>query len=280
MCYLPQKRPADHGCSAVTVSGVLPRQRGEGEGQKGHVDVLGKKEKHLSLYPTFNSDNAALWMFYVMLTSCFIRHLPSSVSSSVGWAGDAVCTESIIMSSSTRAHLRWWGAWQNKNKQIYLLILFFFLPSISSLFVAGSGTFLEIQLTARRERRREVLRPHNNFNILTPRSTLRQLAVVCHVLKMPHFILLVPLFSRNALIKFPHTVTHSHTWKLLQHLLQMLKVNLQRRSSTSLVTRRTKCSSNISCVTWLSWHTTSSSSSPLKAQQTGFPVSPHIQFVA
>lgn len=62
MCYLPQKRPADHGSGAVTVSGVLPRQRGEGEGQKGHVDVLGKekKEKHLGLYTTFNSDNAAL----------------------------------------------------------------------------------------------------------------------------------------------------------------------------------------------------------------------------
>lgn len=29
-------------------------------------------------------------------------------------------------------------------------------------------------------------------------------------------------------------------------------LNLQRRSSSSLVTRRTSCSSNISCVTWLS----------------------------
>lgn len=137
-----------------------------------------------------------------------------------------------------------------KQTKIYLPILFFlFLPSISSLFVAGSGTFLEIQLTARRERRREVLRPHNSFNILTPWFSLRQLAVVCHVLKMPHFI----FFSASLfLIPFPHTVTHSHTWKLPQHLLQMLKVNLQRRSSTSLVTRRTKCSSNISCVTWLS----------------------------
>lgn len=47
----------------------------------------------------------------------------------------------------------------SEQKQNLPAQFFFFLPSISSLFAAGSGTFLEIQLTARRERK-EVLQPH------------------------------------------------------------------------------------------------------------------------
>lgn len=51
----------------------------------------------------------------------------------------------------------------------------------------------------------------------------------------------------------------------LEHYQQTLKADLQTKSRSSLVVRRTRYSSNISFVTSLSWHKTSSSSS-LKRQ--------------
>lgn len=51
----------------------------------------------------------------------------------------------------------------------------------------------------------------------------------------------------------------------LEHYQQTLKADLQTKSRSSLVVRRTRYSSNISFVTSLSWHKTSSSSS-LKTQ--------------
>lgn len=57
----------------------------------------------------------------------------------------------------------------------------------------------------------------------------------------------------TTLISLLNQLLAIHVWKWQQKsLFKMLKLHLQRRSSTSLVSRRTKCSSNISCVTWLS----------------------------
>lgn len=46
--YLSEKSPADHGSCAITVSGVLPGQRSEGQRQQQHADVL-RKEKQAGL---------------------------------------------------------------------------------------------------------------------------------------------------------------------------------------------------------------------------------------
>lgn len=99
---LLQKRPADDGAGAVTGVGVLPGQRGESESQHGHADVLPKKRKSA---PVHNNKTVTLLPSsgQMLLTSCFNRHFPSSVSSVEHWAGWAVCTASI-MSSSVRAH--------------------------------------------------------------------------------------------------------------------------------------------------------------------------------
>lgn len=97
-------------------------------------------------------------------TSCFIRHFPSSVSSAVGWVGYADCTESIIISSSTRANFKQNHGTLNriktKSTSTDPYFLMWSLPSISSLFAAGSCAFLEIQLTAMGEGK--VLKAHKN----------------------------------------------------------------------------------------------------------------------
>lgn len=106
--YLPQKVPADHGRSAVAVGGILPWQRGEGDVQQAHVDVLGREtEDTVDLIHICNINKATTvwWVTSVRLTSCFIKHFPSSVSSSVGWFAHTGCTESIIISSSTSVHI-------------------------------------------------------------------------------------------------------------------------------------------------------------------------------
>lgn len=84
---------------------------------------------------------------YSILTSCFKRHFPSSVRFSVLWLAGATCSESIIMSSSVRGNV-----FKNTQRcQSKCAHQFVYLPSTSSLFPAGSCTFLAIQLTARRQ---------------------------------------------------------------------------------------------------------------------------------
>ena len=87
-----------------------------------------------------------------MLTSCLRIHFPSSVRSSAGWPDTAVCTRSVIISSS--AHKK-----NNHSIQGHQEVDTTCraespsprgLPSPSSLLPAGSCTLLEIKLTARR----------------------------------------------------------------------------------------------------------------------------------
>lgn len=97
------------------------------------------------------------------LTSCFIRHFPSSVSSSVGCAGAAVCTESIIMSSSRREHFKQNGdALVIKKKlKICSSISFFFYPLFPPYLLLVQALFWKCS-SQLEEKEQEVLQPHKN----------------------------------------------------------------------------------------------------------------------
>lgn len=165
------------------------------------------------------------WHKHLRPTSCFIRHFPSSVRSAVGCAEYAVCTESIIMSSSTQAQFS-----QNQRTSNHQLINYYYSyflspPSISSLFAAASCVFLSMQLTARRRKSHRLiicLKLTNSNNN-------------CHM-----FILRASIFAIE-------TVYGNGN-----HSTDCRRCNLLTNSSTSLVSIRIRCSSSISCVTWLS----------------------------
>lgn len=131
------------------------------------------------------------------LTSCFIRHFPSSVSSSVGWLGDAVCTESIIMSSSTRANFNK----QNnetlirvKTKQNQLdsfFFPFFYSHHLFPLYLLLAQALFWKYSSQLEKKGEGVLQPYNNS---TPQFTLRlrekaDQAVVCCILNTSYFFI-------------------------------------------------------------------------------------------